>query len=225
MTDPAGRLATATGRGGPTARGIAAVVRMPVRQFLCLVISTLAITIWMVFGLSEFTGAMSTEPLDEVLADLGAGDGDGRWQSFYAALLVRGHLPVLAALALWGGVLTVHSLIHEVRAPFDEVGLRLAESDPNRYVPGVMIFWGSALLGVLCNVAANRTASTGPALYWDEHYGPAQWVALLWWSYALVTAVATGILAWGRRRGRRHEARSRPSGERVRFDASEWGVR
>lgn len=152
-----------------------------------------------------------------------------RWTAYVVAVLLYGHLPVMALLACWAVGLAVHSAVRSWREPLSEqvkatVGSGVVVSpdleavmrhEPSDHVPPVGMMW-VAVLGCAFSVrAATASWMVGRAPFWHDSAGATLWVALVWAAVAVLaglTAVALHVRRRRYLRDPRHRPRSRGAG-------------
>lgn len=206
-------------RGGPPepeslarflARPLRVLVATPVRQFQVLGVLTLAATVWAAFAWivvpTDPFGPSATDEVVGTLAGLVEGTVEERWVARYFLLALGAAVVACSALAVWGAVLGVHSIV--VAGRLNRAGQRFDTDDS--HVPPTLAFWGTLVLGMLTRNVARLTALVGWTL-------PGGWGVLdpaltLWWSVTFATVLATLWRLVQRRRWHRARERRRAEG-------------
>ncbi|WP_454085210.1 hypothetical protein [Georgenia sp. Marseille-Q6866] len=181
----------------------------PTRQFQVVGVLVVAVFAWVSLPVHAGRSWLPRGGLAETFADLTAGDMTTRFVSFYLYLVVWGGIVAICALAVWGAVLGVHSAVGAWRQAVSGASSVPSGDD---YVPPILAFWGSVLLGVLTHHVSANVAPVSTAPIWDDVYGASLPAVLLWAATALLTALAALHRAVFSRQGERERERRRVEG-------------
>ncbi|PYG01730.1 hypothetical protein SAMN05216184_101194 [Georgenia satyanarayanai] len=218
----------AAGRSAPATRS-RSLLATPARQAVVVIATTGAVAMWLYLAARFRRPLVAPLTLEVLLDGIDSDTLTERWSAHVVAVLLHGHLPVLALLACWGVGLAVHSAVRSWREPLSEqvkstVGprvvlppglARVLRHEPSDRVPPLGMVWIAVLACAFTVRAATAGWMVGRAPFWDRSFGAALWVTLVWVAVAVLaglTAVALHVRRRRYLRDPRHRPRSRGAG-------------